>query len=112
MLGSGIPRNTRLILNLLYALAVPAGTFIFIFGINLLGDSQQSLTGSALALAAGAFLCIAAADLLPELQFHSHDRILLTVALAAGIALAWAVTAEEQHSHNQDTTAVAERYRE
>ena len=113
MLGSGISRRTRIILNLLYALAVPAGTFIFIFGINLVGDSQQSLTGVALALAAGAFLCIAAADLLPEVQFHSHDRILLTVALAAGIALAWAVTALERttHSHNQNTAAIGERYR-
>jgi zinc and cadmium transporter len=50
-------------------------------------------------LAAGAFLCIAAADLLPEVQFHSHDRILLTVALMIGIALAWALTQLEQTNH-------------
>ncbi len=112
MLGSGIPRKTRLTLNLLYALAVPAGAFFFILGINFLGDSQSSLTGASLALAAGAFLCIAAADLLPEVQFHSHDRILLTVALAAGIALAWAITALEQtsHPHSQIVTRSAESY--
>ena len=69
-------------------------------------DFQSSLTGAALALASGAFLCIAAADLLPEVQFHSHDRILLTVALAIGIALAWALTQLEQtnHPHNLFTT--------
>ncbi len=111
MLGSGIPRNTRLALNFLYALAVPAGAFFFVLGIKFLGDSQ-SLTGASLGLAAGAFLCIAAADLLPEVQFHSHDRILLTVALTAGIALAWAVTALEQtsHFHNQIVIRAAESY--
>ncbi len=104
MLGSGIPRNIRLALNFLYALAVPAGALIFVFGINFLGTSQSSLTGVALALAAGAFLCIAAADLLPEVQFHSHDRILLTIALAIGIALAWAISALEQTSHPHSQT--------
>jgi len=99
MLGSGITRNARLTLNFLYALAVPIGSFAFVFGINFFGASQSSLTGASLALAAGAFLCIAAADLLPEVQFHSHDRILLTVALAIGIALAWALTVLEQTSH-------------
>jgi zinc and cadmium transporter len=110
MLGSGIPRNTRLALNFLYALAVPAGAFFFVLGINFLGDSQSSLTGASLGLAAGAFLCIAAADLLPEVQFHSHDRILLTVALAAGIELAWVTTALEQtsHSHNQIVVKMTE----
>ena len=110
MLGSGIPRNTRLALNFLYALAVPAGAFFFVLGINFLGDSQSSLTGASLGLAAGAFLCIAAADLLPEVQFHSHDRILLTVALAAGITLAWVTTALEQtsHSHNQIVVKMTE----
>ncbi len=110
MLGSGIPRNVRLVLNFFYALTVPMGAFAFVFGINFLGASQSSLTGAALALAAGAFLCIAAADLLPEVQFHSHDRILLTVALAIGIALAWAITALEQtsHPHSQTVASITE----
>jgi zinc and cadmium transporter len=44
--------------------------------------------GCALAFCAGTFLCIACADLLPELQFHSHDRLKLTLALAAGLGVA------------------------
>ena len=44
--------------------------------------------GLALAAAAGTFLCIACADLLPELQFHSHDRLKLSLALAAGLGVA------------------------
>jgi zinc and cadmium transporter len=34
-------------------------------------------------------VCIATSDLLPELQFHRHDRAALSIALVAGIALAW-----------------------
>ena len=52
-----------------------------------------------MAMAAGAFVCIAAADLLPEVQFHSHDRVLLTTALAMGLALAWGITLLERSSH-------------
>jgi zinc and cadmium transporter len=52
-----------------------------------------------LALAAGAFVCIAAADLLPEVQFHSHDRVLLTSSLALGLAIAWGITVLERSSH-------------
>jgi zinc and cadmium transporter len=46
------------------------------------------LLGYALAFCAGSFLCIASADLLPELQFHSHDRFKLSAALIAGLAVA------------------------
>jgi zinc and cadmium transporter len=50
------------------------------------------VTAVALAFSAGTFLCIALSDLLPELQFHSHDRLKLSVALLAGVVL-MAVTA-------------------
>ena len=99
MLGAGWSQRARLLINLTYATAVPLGAVLFLLSLDLLGDRQQSVTGAALALAAGAFLCIAAADLLPEVQFHSHDRILLTVALALGITLAWGITVMERYAH-------------
>lgn len=99
MLGAGWSQRARLFINLAYATAVPLGAVLFLLSLDLLGSQQQAVTGAALALAAGAFLCIAAADLLPEVQFHSHDRILLTVALALGITLAWGITVLERYSH-------------
>ena len=33
------------------------------------------------------FLCIGCTDLLTELQFHSHDRLKLSLALLAGIGI-------------------------
>jgi len=56
--------------------------------------------GCALAFAAGVFLCIALADLLPEVAFHAHDRVQLTLALILGIVLAWCIGfLEPEHSH-------------
>ncbi|MEY3032365.1 MAG: hypothetical protein RLZZ622_840, partial [Planctomycetota bacterium] len=99
MLGASWSDRFRRLINLLYAAAVPVGAIVFICSLDLLGDRQQAVTGAALALAAGAFLCIAAADLLPEVQFHSHDRVLLTVALALGISMAWGITLLERFAH-------------
>jgi zinc and cadmium transporter len=48
---------------------------------------DPAFLGGALAFCAGTFLCIACADLLPELQFHSHDRLKLSLALAAGLGI-------------------------
>ena len=45
-----------------------------------------AFTAAALAFSAGTFLCIALSDLLPELQFHAHDRLPLSIALLAGFA--------------------------
>lgn len=99
MLGAGWSQRSRIMVNLAYAAAVPLGAVLFLLSLDLLGQQQQAVTGAALGLAAGAFLCIAAADLLPEVQFHSHDRVLLSVALAVGITLAWGITVLERYSH-------------
>ena len=55
-------------------------------------EAAVAWTAAALAFSAGTFLCIALSDLLPELQFHAHDRTKLSLALLAGFAL-MAVTA-------------------
>ena len=49
--------------------------------------AASSITAGALSFSAGTFLCIALSDLLPELQFHSHDRLKLSLALLAGVGL-------------------------
>jgi zinc and cadmium transporter len=60
----------------------------------------------ALAFSAGTFICIASSDLLPELQFHRHDRVGLSAALLVGLALAGTIARLESsvaqahdHSH-------------
>jgi zinc and cadmium transporter len=99
MREAGASRGMRLAVNLAYAAVVPIGAVAFLVSLPLFGGSQATVLGIALAVAGGAFICIAAADLLPEVQFHTHDRVLLTTALVLGLALAWAITASERSSH-------------
>ena len=83
---------------------IPAGVALFWVGTRgLLPVSPGSWTAAALAFSAGTFLCIALSDLLPELQFHSHDRFQLSVALLAGFALMAATAMAEPSSlHDHD----------
>jgi zinc and cadmium transporter len=99
MANAGASPRTRRIVNIAYALIVPLGAMLFLASLRVFGGNQNAALGAALAMAAGAFLCIAAADLLPEVEFHSHDRLLLTAALTLGIAIAWGIVVMERSSH-------------
>jgi len=88
MTADGSSRFSRHLLNALFSLASPAGAILFYFGASHFADANNALLGSALAFCTGTFLCIASSDLLPELQFHSHDRFKLSVALLAGLSVA------------------------
>jgi zinc and cadmium transporter len=74
--------------NLLFALVTPVAAVVFFVGGESLLQEHPAWLGAALAFSAGTFLCIACADLLPELQFHSHDRIKLSLALLVGLGIA------------------------
>jgi zinc and cadmium transporter len=66
-----------------------------------LSDQHNQVVAAALAISAGAFICIALSDLLPEVHFHSHDRLVLTVAFLLGIVLAYSVGGLEPASLHQ-----------
>jgi zinc and cadmium transporter len=88
MLRSGVPRRLAHLVNLGFALMIPLGVLLFTLHLGqLTARSAETWTAIALSFSAGTFLCIALSDLLPELQFHSHDRVPLTLALAAGFLL-------------------------
>jgi zinc and cadmium transporter len=97
----------RLLVNVGFALMCPVGAILFWNGAELIG-SVGVVAGWALAFSAGVFLCISLSDLLPEMEFHSHNRIRLTVALLVGIAIAWAIGlvegagAHTHHGHDHD----------
>jgi zinc and cadmium transporter len=88
MMESGAPRRYTHVVNLAFALMIPCGVALFWVGTwSFVPVSAGSWTAIALAFSAGTFLCIALSDLLPELQFHSHDRLPLSAALLTGFAL-------------------------
>ena len=97
--AAGASTARRHAMNIVFAAIVPLGAVAFALGVR--GDSSGIL-GLALAFSAGTFLCIAAADLLPELQFHSHDRLGLTAALVTGLAIAWGIGRLEAATHSHE----------
>jgi len=88
MVTSRTSRSSQRWVNLAFALVTPLGALLFFFGAGHLAHTTPAWLGVALAFCAGTFLCIACMGLLPELQFHSHDRIKLSLALLAGVAAA------------------------
>ncbi|HTN74789.1 MAG TPA: ZIP family metal transporter, partial [Pirellulaceae bacterium] len=87
-------------INFAFALMCPLGAALFYFGAGQLGDQQALVVGTALAFAGGVFLCISLADILPEVSFHSHDRLTLTAALLIGVLLAYGIGfLEPAHNH-------------
>ena len=99
MTAGGSSRSSRQLLNSLFALVTPLGVVLFYLGASRFADSNAVFLGCALAFCAGTFLCIASSDLLPELQFHSHDRFKLSVALLAGLVVAVLVGQIEARHH-------------
>ncbi len=98
MARGGWSLGWRHLVNGLFALAIPLGAAIFYLGI--VGEADGGVTlGYALAFAAGTFLCISLSDLLPELQFHDHDRGKLSLALLLGLLLAYGICRLEATAH-------------
>lgn len=88
MLRAGVPKATAHLVNLGFSLMIPAGALLFVVGMKgLNAEVSAAFTANSLAFSAGTFLCIALSDLLPELQFHEHDRLKLSGALIAGVLL-------------------------
>jgi zinc and cadmium transporter len=106
MAAGGGSRTARHVVNFLFALAIPLGILVFYLGASEFAAPGHHFLGTALAFTAGTFLCIAASDLLPELQFHSHDRVKLSVALVCGLFLAALIGQfeSEAHGHGAEQT--------
>jgi zinc and cadmium transporter len=90
----GISRQKIFLVLLGFAAMIPVGVIAFyVIGKELNDESRKQLIGAALAFSAGTFLFVALSDLLPEVQFHRHDRVLLFLFLLSGVAfmgfIAW-----------------------
>lgn len=91
MHAGGWSRKSRLWVNLGFSCMCPLGALLFSVGLTSSTSLQQPLIDAALAFSAGIFLCISLSDLLPEMEFHAHNRLQLTVSLLAGILLAYGI---------------------
>ena len=100
MAGSGWKSQSRFLVNLIFSTMCPLGAALFVLGIRQFSGMQDTVVCAVIAFSAGVFLCIALSDLLPEMEFHAHNRFRLTVALTAGVLLAYGITfLEPPHLH-------------
>ena len=96
---AGYRRQVGHLINLAFALAVPLGAVLLLLGLGSFETGHHAAVGCAVAFAAGVFLCVSLADLLPELQFHRHDRVKLSAVLLVGLACAWFIARMEESTH-------------
>lgn len=103
MAAGGWSVAARNLVNLGFASMCPLGAAFFVLGVSRFVENQQVVVGCALAFSAGVFVCISLGDLLPEIEFHSHDRIKLSAALLLGVAIAYGIgLLESEHMHSHD----------
>lgn len=106
MAAGGWSAGWRNAVNIGFALMCPLGALLFFLGVQQFSDNQHIIIGCALAFAAGVFICISLGDLLPEMEFHSHNRFRLSFVLLLGIALAYGIGfLEPEHVHNHGSHA-------
>lgn len=104
MASSGWSRGWRMAANSTFAAMCPVGVLLF-FGVQQFITDHNPLVGAALAFSAGVFLCISLGDLLPEIQFHHHDRLWLSLSLLAGVLVAWGLQFfDPPHAHGHSPT--------
>ncbi|HWB19819.1 MAG TPA: ZIP family metal transporter [Phycisphaerales bacterium] len=104
MLQAGKNTSAMILMSVGLGLIVMLGAVLFNAGVTASGESGW-LVSAALGLSAGSFLYISLSDLLPELQFHSHDRWKLTGALLLGLGLAWGISRLEAMTHEHEEEA-------
>lgn len=92
------PLKAQICVVALFASMLPLGAVLFHVAQATL-DHAHAFVGFALLFSTGVFLCISLSDLLPELHFHSHDRVKLTIFLLVGILAAYGITLLEPTYH-------------
>jgi zinc and cadmium transporter len=103
LLKAGTSRRRTLIVQCFFATLIPLGVLLFQIGRSVLATQVDSVfTGCVLAFSAGTFICIALSDLLPEVQFHSHDRLRLFLAVIFGAALMWGTALVESQQQSKE----------
>ncbi len=101
MTDSGASKMKRQLVMFAFAIICPLSALAALWGINVIAGGHGLYVGALLAFSAGVFLCISLSDLLPEVHFHSHDRLKMTVVLLLGVGFALAlVSIEPPHRHN------------
>lgn len=88
------------------ALVTPVCCVVAVALGDALAQDLDAVGTLGMAFGGGVLLCVALADVLPEVRFHGHDRVKLAGALLVGLAAAWGIAEVEHrlaHGHHHDT---------
>jgi len=99
MAAQGWGVSKQITVSLIFSLMCPLGAILFMVGVGQFAEYRDWVLGMALAFSAGVFLCISLGDLLPEVHFHSHDRLKLSTMLLVGVLLALLLEMLPGHQH-------------
>jgi zinc and cadmium transporter len=109
LIKGGTKRSRVFAVQFFFSSLIPAGVVLYYFGQSLIaGNLETPFQGAVLAFSAGTFICIALSDLLPEVQFHRHDRGRLFAAVIAGAAIMWATSFFEPEHARGDVHSATE----
>lgn len=89
---SGLSTSRRWVVNGVFAAICPIMTFLTMFALYKFGEVIEHAIGVILSAVAGALLCVAMSDLLPEAQCHRHDIGKMLVAFLFGLLIAFLLT--------------------
>ncbi|MCY3627966.1 MAG: ZIP family metal transporter [Gammaproteobacteria bacterium] len=89
---SGLSTKRRWVVNGVFAAICPIMTFLTMFVLYQFGEVVEHAIGVILSAVAGALLCVAMSDLLPEAQYHRHDIGKILVAFLFGLLIAFLLT--------------------
>ena len=92
MKASDSTSRQRWIVNFVFAAVGPVIMFLTMFVLFRFDELVEQFVGYVLSIVAGALLCLAMSDLLPEAQYHRHDILKTIVTFAFGLLVAFALT--------------------
>ncbi len=107
MAARGWSVSKQMTVSVLFALMCPLGAILFAVSIDQFVDYRNLVLGYALAFSAGIFLCISLGDLLPEVHFHSHDRLKLSAMLLLGVLIALGIELLPGHEHQVGVASIS-----
>ena len=89
---AGYTKRRRIFVNVAFALLCPiVAVSAYFIGVSFEEYFTHRYVGIFLSFATGTFLCIALSDLLPEIQFHRHDKGWLALMLLLGLCFSLAL---------------------
>lgn len=100
LVDSRATRRSSILPLIALSLATPIAAGVLLLLVPSAVEMTQNSASYAMAFGAGVLLCVALADVLPEVRFHGHDRLKLGAGLLLGVSVAAGIAHVEHLGHD------------